>query len=127
MSGGDSMFQWTSDLALGNDAIDAEHRSLFQLAECLHRAMLAGSGKAVLDECLKDLSDYADKHFLHEEQYMKEIHFPERKAHAAQHRDFRRKVAQFRQRYQTGEGTMTIELLQFVSHWLKRHTSTCDV
>jgi hemerythrin-like metal-binding protein len=63
-------FQWTADYAVGVRQIDEEHQRLFALAEEMHRAMLEGEGKAILQALLAGLVAYTSYHFAHEEQLM---------------------------------------------------------
>jgi hemerythrin len=121
-----TMFQWTKDYAVGVRQIDTEHQRLFALAESLHQAMLAGHGKAVLQNLLAGLAAYTCVHFAHEEQLMQRIGYPGYTQHRLQHETLRSKVQAMQDRAASGENTMTIEVMQFLMEWLKDHITTSD-
>ena len=121
-----TMFQWTKDYAVGVRQIDKEHQRLFALAESLHQAMLAGQGKAILQDLLTRLAAYTCDHFAHEEQLMRRIRYPDYPQHREQHEDLRSKVRAIQDRFSSGEITITIEVMQFLMEWLRIHTTTSD-
>jgi hemerythrin len=120
------MFQWTTENAVGIRQIDEEHRRLFALVERLHRAMLEGQAKAILEELLAKLLDYTCYHFAREEQLMEKVRYPAYLRHRAQHEDLRRKARAMQNRVISGEKTVTIELMCFLMEWLQNHTKTSD-
>ena len=120
------MFQWTAAYTVGVRQIDAEHKRLFALAENLHQAMLAGQGKAVLQDLLASLVAYTSYHFAHEEHLMQRVGYPDYRQHLAQHEQLRSRVQEMQARAASGEMTMTIELMRFLSEWLKSHIPTSD-
>ena len=121
-----TMFQWTTDYAVGVRQIDEEHQRLFALAEQMHRAMLEGKGKAILEDLLARLVNYTCCHFSHEEQLMERIRYPGYRQHQQQHEDLRSRVRAMQDRSASGEVTMTIQVMQFLMEWLKRHTTGSD-
>jgi hemerythrin len=121
-----TMFQWTADYAVGVRQIDEEHQQLFALAESMHRAMLEGKGKAFLEDLLARLVNYTCYHFAHEEQLMERIRYPGYRQHQQQHEVLRSTVRALQDRSASGEVTMTIEVMQFLMEWLKRHTTSSD-
>ncbi len=121
-----TMIQWTPDYAVGVGQIDEEHQKLFALAEGMHEAMLEGKGKAALEEVLARLVKYTCYHFEHEEQLMARILYPHYQQHQQEHEELRAKVEAMRERSASGEITMTIEVMQFLMEWLRRHTITSD-
>jgi hemerythrin-like metal-binding protein len=120
------MFQWTKDYAVGVQQIDREHQRLFALAESLHQAMLAGQGKAILQDLLASLVDYTCYHFAHEEQLMRRIAYPDYSQHRELHENLRSRARAMQDRAASGEITITIEVMQFLMEWLKSHTTTSD-
>jgi hemerythrin len=92
----------------------------------MHQAMLEGKGKTVLEDLLARLVDYTNHHFAHEEQLMERIHYPDYRQHQLQHADLCSKVRTMQDRSTAGEATMTIEVMEFIVHWLKFHTTTSD-
>jgi len=120
------MFQWTPDYAVGIEEIDREHQQLFVLAEGMHRAMFDGRGKEFLQSLLRDLVQYTDYHFSHEERLMEGMDYPDLGAHRQQHQALKDKVRAMQERSASGEITMTIEVAHFLVAWLKQHTVASD-
>jgi hemerythrin-like metal-binding protein len=120
------MFQWTTGYAVGVRQIDQEHQRLFALAESLHQAMLKGQGKAILQDLLASLIAYTCYHFAHEEQLMQRIGYPDYPQHREQHENLRSRARAMQDRADSGEITMTIEVMQFLMGWLKSHITSSD-
>ena len=119
-------FQWTADCAVGVRRIDEEHQRLFALAETMHRAMLEGEGKAILQDLLTGLVAYTSYHFAHEEELMERIGYPGYREHRAQHEDLRAKAREMQDRVASGELTITIEVMQFLMEWVRKHIASSD-
>jgi hemerythrin len=120
------LFQWRTDYAVGVGQIDVEHKQLFVLAERLHRAMLEGTGKAILLDLLARLVDYTWYHFAHEEQLMEQIQYPGYRQHQQEHEELRARVLEKNDRAVAGEVTMTIGVAQFLMEWVKNHIIASD-
>jgi hemerythrin len=123
---GQPVFQWLPEYAIGVHQIDQEHQRLFAHADRMHQALLAGKGREILEALLAELIQYAGCHFAHEEQLMKRIGYPGYGEHRKEHEDLRARVAAMQERAAAGELTMTIEVMQFLMEWLKRHTIASD-
>ncbi len=121
-----SLFQWTEAYSVDDPEIDRQHKKLFGYADDLHRAMLSGTGKQILERLLANLVAYTREHFSHEEQLMARIGYPDRDAHVREHVELTRQVTEFQQRFACGQVAMTVEISQFLSQWLKHHISTVD-
>ncbi len=119
-------FQWTSAYAVGVREIDADHRHLFRLAGRMQAAMRTGAGKEILDKLLDGLIAYTCHHFAREEAIMQAIGYPELASHRRQHQQLRARVAAMRRRAEGGERTMTIEVLHFLSDWIRAHIAGSD-
>jgi len=121
-----SLFQWNDALNVGHLEIDSQHRMLFQYANKLHAAMLAGQGKDVLSQTLSDLITYTQRHFATEEKLMQAHHYPEYPQHKAEHDALTRKVSQLQNDYVAGRAVLTAEVLQFLKDWLNHHIGEID-
>ena len=118
--------QWMPAYDIGIPQIDGEHRKLFALAERLHQAMLDGKGKTVLVDLLARLVEYAGEHFAHEEQLMRRIGYPCLPQHQRQHLACQSRLTAMQARASAGEGTMTIEVMQFLLAWIAGHIEESD-
>ena len=120
------MFEWNDDYLVGVNAIDAQHKQLFRLAQRFHDAVVANRGKALIGETLDALVRYTEGHFNVEERLMASLSYPEYAEHSQQHRALCQKLRDFQDRFDHGETAMTIQLLQFLSRWLVGHTTSTD-
>jgi len=121
-----SLFQWSEAYSVGHPDIDSQHKRLFQLAEQLHAAMTAGKGKQVLSTTLANLIAYTKRHFSDEEILMESHRYPFYQQHRAEHQALTQKVLQFQKAFEADRATVTVELLQFLSNWLREHIGTVD-
>jgi len=123
---GTTVFEWTPEYSVNIPEIDREHRVLFGTVESLLQAMRAGEGKQRLGALLAEMIRYTAQHFTREEAFMAAAGFPELQAHRSQHAELSSVVLAFQQRFDRGETTMTIEVMQFLIFWLRRHTTGSD-
>jgi len=105
---------------------DADHQQLFKILNELHDGMIAGRGQEVLQTVLNELLQYTEKHFASEEAVMKAAGYPQLQAHIDEHRNFTDKVKVASAKYKEGGVGMTMETLDFVSDWLKKHIRGVD-
>lgn len=120
------MFEWNTSYATGIGSIDAQHQTLFQIGNKLHEAMIEGQGKTVVGPILDRLLRYTAGHFAHEERLMRLHDYPELAAHKAQHDALTRQVLEFQAKFQSGQATMTVQLLHFLKNWLVDHIQGSD-
>jgi len=70
------MFEMKEEYYLGVDAMDAEHKKLFEIAESAYKLL---NDEFIIDKfdyivkIIEELRDYAEVHFSHEEAYMESI------------------------------------------------------
>jgi hemerythrin len=120
--------EWTPALAVGVDAIDAQHRELFRRAEQLIRALRAGDRGEVVP-VLAYLEEYAVHHFEAEEKLMRELGYPGLAEHAAAHRAFRDEYAELATRFARSGPTAYVALTvhNWLSDWLRKHLGGLDL
>lgn len=127
------MVEFTDDCIIGVEEIDNEHRHLFEL---IQRADDMLKNHYVMDryedikQLIRELEDYADLHFAHEEAYMEKICDPELIRQRTQHLTFRDKIRSFsfvnidemeKQRM------VLIDILNYLSKWLYHHIIGSDI
>ena len=124
------MYEFTEDCLIHIDAIDAEHRRLFQmLNEAITLSQDAADVKPVANNLLASLKDYAATHFAHEEAYMESIHDPELSLQKAEHAAFTTKMNEF-QLDTTSPETAKASfqgLLAYLVRWLYHHILSNDM
>lgn len=124
------MYEFTEDCLTHIDAIDEEHRRLFQmLNEAITLSQDAADVKPVANNLLASLKDYAATHFAHEEAYMESIHDPELSLQKAEHAAFTTKMNEF-QLDTTSPETAKASfqgLLAYLVRWLYHHILSSDM
>jgi hemerythrin len=119
--------EWTEDLALGVEELDAQHRALYAHVDQLLEAMAAGqsAGAASL---LGFLHAYSRQHFRAEERLMREGGYADAEKHAALHRAFasalRERAEAFRARGATT--SLSVDLCAWLTDWLREHLRGAD-
>lgn len=124
------MYEFTEDCLVHIDAIDEEHRRLFQmLNEAITLSQDAADVKPIANNLLASLKDYAATHFAHEEAYMESIHDPELSLQKAEHAAFTTKMNEF-QLDTTSPETAKASLqglLSYLVRWLYHHILSSDM
>ena len=117
---------WSDALSAGHDRIDSDHRELIDIFNRLNDAMVLGHGSEIIKTTLAELTAYTVEHFAREEEMMRKTRYPEFAAHKRAHDDFVAKVADLKAKVDSGEGTVTIEVMEFVKDWLTAHICRVD-
>jgi hemerythrin len=106
--------------------MDSQHTVLFNILNELHDAMLSGSAHKLTGSLLEKLVSYTRNHFAAEEAIMASASYPGLEAHRAKHHELINKVEEFLARYKRGEGSINVQLLNFLRDWLTNHIQQVD-
>jgi len=119
---------WTDDLALGVDALDAQHRELFVRTNLLLRAAEGPPADHESTQLLAFLSGHVSHHFEDEERLMAALEYPEAAAHRAEHDEFRAVLRDLvRELALGGVGERLRQRIQTeVCAWIERHVQESD-
>jgi len=119
---------WTPDLALGVEAIDAQHRELFGRADALLGAVSRGTAAHETFEMLAFLGEYILDHFGAEERLMAEDGYPDLGRHRAEHAQLVAAYERLRRNFaRTGaDQVLRVELEGVIGDWLVRHVKATD-
>ncbi len=115
------LLDWTDELSVEDDELDAEHKKLVDLLNELYHAMRSGKGNAVLGEILKKVGDYTTEHFKHEEHICAMCKFPDLAAHRAAHKRLLDEVSALQRRFESGAMLLSVETLDFLQRWVADH------
>jgi hemerythrin len=121
-----AVMQWNANLSVGVAVIDNQHQRLLAQINELSEAMKQGKGKEVLGKTLTNLISYTVTHFQTEEKYFDLFRYPEASIHKREHVAFVKKVSDFKEGFEKGKLSVTIELMDFLSDWLKDHIQGTD-
>lgn len=117
---------WDESLAIGDETVDNQHKTLFEAVNSLVRAIASSDSKDSIAKILVLLEKYADVHFAAEEKLMKSINYRDLEKHKAIHDDFRVKVQELKSKFDKGEVHIKFETFAFVKDWLLNHVSGDD-
>lgn len=119
-------FQWTDDLSIGVEAIDADHRTLVGMIGDLQDAIENNRGDAIIGEILVRLTDYVGSHLEREEQVMRAVGYPGLTEHHRLHDELMREMSGLVYEYETNNLKTTEHTLAFMKTWLMTHMMTED-
>jgi len=127
-----SFATWNEDLATGIEAIDNDHRMLFDLIDQFHEAYMKPDNKKAMEPVFSVLMDYTNNHFRREEELLEEVGYPELEEHKEGHKDLKNEVIALHQRFlndelQGDEKDLGLELLAFLKNWLDFHIRESDM
>ncbi len=125
--------EWTTDLSVGVEKIDDQHKELFDKINDLVLAIKSHTCKYKISDVVKFLEDYVVFHFGEEERYMKELGYPGYEHHRAQHEEFMRNLEKLKKALPVLEGgkkpgsyDLSVETNQIVVDWILEHISRVD-
>ncbi len=120
--------QWNPNLSIGVDAIDEQHKNLFEMTDRLFEATKSNKAMEFIVDLLNFLDEYTKKHFADEEAYMLKIGFPEYRHQKKAHDEFIQQIAILKKDYQVSGGNIVliINANQIILDWLLKHISKED-
>jgi hemerythrin len=120
------MIQWSSTLSVGLSEIDGQHKILIGLINELSDAMAQQKGKEVVGKTIKGLLDYTITHFSNEEKYFDRFKYENTADHKREHALFISRVREFQSDYEKGTLGVAVDVMFFLSDWLKKHIQGSD-
>jgi len=121
-----ALLTWNSKYSVGVKALDTQHTVLFDILNDLHGAMMKGQGQSLTGPLLRKLVNYTRDHFSAEEAMMAAANYPGLAGHRTKHRDLTKQVEEYAARYDQGEITLSLPLLNFLRDWLTNHILQVD-
>jgi len=121
-----ALIVWSEDLSVKVSKSDEQHKVLIKLINDLHDAMLKGKSKEIISEILKSLVDYTVIHFNEEEALLEKYNYPDLPVQKKAHAFFVQKVSDFQEGYKKNKFGLSIEIMDFLSDWLKNHINGID-
>jgi len=118
-----ALLTWNEKYSVGVHAIDEEHTGLFNILNDLHGAMMKGEAQKLTGPLLKKLAEYTKIHFAAEEAMMAETKYP---GLVALHVTLIKQVEGYITRFERGEITLNLHLLNFLRDWLTNHIQKTD-
>lgn len=121
------LIEWSHQYSIGIPSIDNQHKRLIGYINQLNVAMANGEASNVLDDIFRGLRNYTQEHFNYEEQLFSHHQYPGLNEHQLEHQRLIERVKQFQFDFEQDEtGAISLELMQFLTHWLTHHILESD-
>ncbi|MFT5697312.1 MAG: hemerythrin-like metal-binding protein [Desulforhopalus sp.] len=120
------LIPWSSKLCIGIDTIDEQHKELVRLVNQLHSAMKAKVGSQESSDILENLAKYTIYHFGFEEEMFDKFDYENKEEHKKDHADLVSKVVELQQDLKAGRAGLSMDLMLFLTSWLKDHILKTD-
>jgi hemerythrin len=121
-----ALINWSDSLSVNVKEIDLQHSKLIDMINELNQAMKIGKGKDSLGKILNGLISYTATHFKQEERYFDKYGYPDTVNHKKEHAAFVKKVTDFKDGFEKNNLAVTMEVMNFLSDWLKNHIKGTD-
>lgn len=115
---------WDGSLKVGVDAVDAQHRYLFEIVNAMQAKLSAGHPRMALLDGLDSMRTYARVHFDTEEALLEGHGYPELKAHRQAHREFLEAMEALSGQEPTP--ALAHQALGYLLSWLVGHIQAVD-
>lgn len=120
-----TLINWQASYSVGIKVIDEQHQHLIEIINALAEKIESTVGEIDLRDFFQEIKNYGDYHFQTEETYFGQYEYPERAAHLAAHKSYRKIVEDFLSH--PGDNHMVAEdLLGFLQKWWVEHITGMD-
>ncbi|HEX2395631.1 MAG TPA: bacteriohemerythrin [Bacteroidales bacterium] len=126
MNDNESFCEWKSDMSVGSEELDYQHRHMIEIINEVYRAFIKGEHREVIGPILDKLSQYVVYHFTMEEVYFEMFNFYDKEKHIKEHNMFREKVIAFNNKFKSNDATLTCDVMNFLKDWLHDHVLESD-
>ncbi len=121
-----SLIVWTDSLSVGISSIDEQHKILIKIINTLHDAMERNETDANMKEIFERLTDYTVVHFKYEEDLFDQYDYEDSTSHKRKHQALIDTIGTLKQKLDSGDHKIGIEVLQFLNRWLTDHILKTD-
>jgi len=121
-----ALFVWDEKYSVNIRAIDQQHKRLISIINELNNAMKQGKSRDVMNKIISELVNYTNTHFKFEEDYFAKYGYPHAALHKKQHAEFVAKISDFKEKFLNNNMGLSIEVMNFLKHWLVDHIMGTD-
>lgn len=121
-----ALLEWSPEYSVNVSQMDEQHRNLITMINQLHESISNGTGNETIKPVLDELLDYTAYHFITEEKLLEQHGYYGLRQQKKEHETLTWRVLDLRSRYEAGEGVEPMEVLGFLTEWLKNHLLVSD-
>ncbi|MDD2899111.1 MAG: bacteriohemerythrin [Desulfuromonadaceae bacterium] len=121
------LLRWSSEIELGFEQIDNQHKQLFNMINELSLACTYGQPNSVMLHLVERLQEYATTHFKAEEDLFSSYDYPDRVDHEADHASFFDSINYMRKQCEIIDTPMAGKIRDFLIDWLWNHIKSKDM
>ncbi|MCB9800041.1 MAG: hemerythrin family protein [Candidatus Omnitrophica bacterium] len=115
------IIEWDERFSVGIEEIDNQHKKLFAIIDSMFDGIAEQDNKEMLRVAFDKVLDYTRYHFATEESYFEKFNYPDAEEHKKQHAKLIEETLELQKEYCEGAPGMTLELIDFLTHWLQQH------
>jgi hemerythrin len=116
--------KWNSSLAIGIEAIDNQHKKIFEHLLALENSVAKRDPWHIVRFLLSQLAEYMKFHLAVEEAMLEIVRYPQHADHCRAHAKLAEQIAELEKQLQrTGSGE---NLVSFFEDWFVRHVLSDD-
>jgi hemerythrin len=120
------LIHWDRSLSVGVADFDKQHQVLIKLINDLNDAMMQGKGSSLIGPIISELHKYTISHFSAEEAVLERIGYPNIAKQKSEHKRFISDIAKFERDLIEGGVGLSVQVINFLSDWLRRHIQGDD-
>ena len=118
--------EWDDEYSIGIEELDAHHKALIELLNTSYSLIMQENIQVELSQLFDELIEYAKYHFITEEKLMQKYGYPEIDTHMVEHFNFCNKVLTYQKESKNGKKYVSIDVFDFIKHWLMDHELKID-
>lgn len=120
------LVEWKDSYCIKISEIDEQHRKLFDILNQLYDSFLNGNTGSDIDLILDELEDYTIYHFEEEEKLFAKFNYSQTEEHVNQHESFISKIDEFKEKINSKNSKVHLELINFLRDWIIKHILFSD-
>ena len=112
---------WRDSYETGVSQLDEQHKQLIAIINKLYGVIRRKEGNEALHAVFDDLAAYAATHLEDEEKLLEGYAYPDLDEHRRQHAEYVAQVDELRQRLETADQQLVIEIYSYLRQWWLNH------
>lgn len=118
---------WDSSFSVGVARLDEQHKRIIGMINLMISAPDNTVKSETISETLTRMTQYAEEHFVTEEQLMEDHGYPDFLAHRDEHREFWKKTETLCMDTMQEHTDLPVDILEFLRGWWNQHILTTDM